>query len=131
LHATYGPLPEILAEADYVSVNLPVTSETRGIIDEAAFAAMKPGAILIDVARPELINRAALLAALDTGRLGGFALDVGYEEPMGTDDPLLDRRNVILTPHTAVGNRWNNLLDMEEMCGKLWRAVTAEESGGS
>jgi phosphoglycerate dehydrogenase-like enzyme len=130
LHATYGRLPEILAEADYVSVNLPVTSETRGIIDEAAFAAMKPGAILIDVARPELINRAALLAALDSGRLGGFALDVGYEEPMGTDDPLLDRRNVILTPHTAVGNRWNNLLDMEEMCGKLWRAVTGERSGG-
>jgi phosphoglycerate dehydrogenase-like enzyme len=56
---------------------------------------------------------------------------VGYEEPMRADDALLDRRNVILTPHTAVGNRWNNLLDMEEMCGQLWRAVTAEPSDGS
>jgi phosphoglycerate dehydrogenase-like enzyme len=114
----------VLADADYVSVNLPVTPETRGLIDAGVLAMMKPGAVLVNVARAELVEREALLAALDSGRLGGFALDVGYTEPTAPDDPLLGRPNVLLTPHTAVANRWNALYDMEEMYAKLWRAVT-------
>lgn len=123
LHTSYGSLPEILSEADFVSVNLPVTPATRGIIDKVALAALKPGAVLINVARAELLDRRALLDALDSGQLGGLGLDVGYEEPTDPDDALLGRSNVLLTPHTAVADRWNALYDMDEMYTKVWRAV--------
>ena len=63
------------------------------------------------------------MQALDTGRLAGFALDTGYDEPTRPDDPLLDRRNVILTPHTAPASRLNGLLDMRELCANLAAAV--------
>jgi phosphoglycerate dehydrogenase-like enzyme len=125
MNASYGSLEEVLGAADYVSLNLPVTPETRGIIDGAALAAMKSGALLINVARAELVDRAALIGVLDSGRLGGLGLDVGYEEPTAPDDPLLGRENVILTPHTAPANRWNALYDMEDMYRKLWQSLTS------
>jgi len=77
-------------------------------------------------ARAELIDRDALIEALDSGRLAGFALDVGYQEPARADEPLLKYKNgnVILMPHTAVGARQNGLADLEEMCLKMWRAMT-------
>ena len=132
LHASYGSLEEILPTADYVSLNLPLTPATRGFIGARALASMKPGAVLVNVARAELVDRVALLealdsghlGALDSGHLGGFALDVGYEEPAAPDDALLGRPNVLLTPHSAVGSRWNGIHDMEEMYAKLWRALT-------
>jgi phosphoglycerate dehydrogenase-like enzyme len=122
--ATYGSMTEVLAEADFVSVNLPLTDDTRGILDSAALARMKPGAILVNVSRAELVDRAALVEALDSGHLGGLGLDVGYEEPILADDVLLGRPNVLITPHSAVGSRMNAIWDMEDMYAKLWRAVT-------
>jgi glyoxylate reductase len=126
LGVAYLPLAELLAQSDYVLVQLPLNLATRGIIDRAALARMKPGAMLIDVARAELIDRAALLEALDNGHLGGLGLDVGYSEPAEPGEPLLRYRgrNVILMPHTAVGGRENALHDVEVLCLSLKRGIT-------
>ena len=94
-------LDDLLARSDFVSVHAPLLPTTRGLIGAAAFAAMKKGAILINTARGPLVDEAALVAALDSGHLGGAALDVVATEPLAKDSPLLHRDNVILTPHTA------------------------------
>src|SRR6266853_2677185 len=91
----------LLARSDFISVHAPLTPATRGLIDAAAFARMKRGAVIVNTARGPLIDEPALIAALDSGHLGGAALDVVATEPLAKDSPLLHRDNVILTPHTA------------------------------
>jgi len=91
----------LLAMSDFVSVHAPLLPATRGLVNAAAFAKMKKGALLINTARGPLIDEAALVAALDSGHLGGAALDVVTTEPLARDSPLIGRDNVILTPHTA------------------------------
>jgi phosphoglycerate dehydrogenase-like enzyme len=124
--ARHVSLEELMSRSDYISVQLPLNDSTSGLIGSAALSGLKPGAVLVNAARAELIERDALVAALDSGRLAGFALDVGYSEPADPNDPLLkyDKGNVILMPHTAVGARQNGLADLEEMCLKMWRALT-------
>ena len=94
-------LETLFARSDAISVHAPLTPATRGLVDAAAFARMKLGAVIVNTARGPLIDEQALLAALDSGRLGGAALDVVATEPLPKDSPLLGRDNVILTPHTA------------------------------
>ncbi len=91
----------LLEISDHVSVHAPRTQETRGLFNTAAFGKMKKGAYLINTARGPLVDEKALLTALDSGRLGGAALDVAVTEPLPKELPLLNRSNVILTPHTA------------------------------
>jgi len=125
LKARYAGLDALMAEADYITPALPLNDSTRGIIGPGQFARVKPGAMLVNVARAELVDHDALVAALASGRLGGFALDVGYQEPASPGEPLLAMtKNVILMPHTAPAERRNNLDDLAEMCLKLWRGVT-------
>ena len=94
-------LDELLATSDFVSVHAPLTPQTRGLIDASALAKMKPGAFIINTARGPLIDEKALIAALDSGRIGGAALDVLETEPPPKDSALIGRPNVVLTPHTA------------------------------
>lgn len=92
---------ELLQTADYVSIHAPLTEETHAMFDADAFAQMKPDALLINTARGPLVDEQALVDALDTGHLGGAALDVVPHEPLPADSPLLGRDNVILTPHVG------------------------------
>ena len=98
---------KVLAEADVLSLHLPLTPATRNLIGVAEFARMKPGAILINTARGGLVDETALLAALKSGRLGGAGIDVLAQEPPPADHPLLtaDLLNLIVTPHIAWGSR--------------------------
>jgi phosphoglycerate dehydrogenase-like enzyme len=98
-----GPdrLHELLAESDVVVLAAPLTAETEGMIDEAAVAAMKRDAWLINVARGRLIDDTALIRALRENRIGGAALDTFRDEPLPQGSPYWELPNVILTPHTA------------------------------
>lgn len=125
LGARHVGLAELMERSDFVSIQLPLNAGTRGLVGREALQGIKPGAILVNAARAELIDRAALYEALDAGRLGGFGLDVGYEEPAKPGEKLLTYPNVLYLPHTAIAARQNGLDDMEEMCLKLWRAITA------
>jgi len=92
---------DLLARSDFVSVHAPLVPATRGLMNAAALAKMKKGAYLINTARGPLVDETALIAALDSGQIGGAALDVVATEPLAKDSPLIGRDNVILTPHTA------------------------------
>jgi phosphoglycerate dehydrogenase-like enzyme len=94
-------LDELLATSDVVTLHTPLNADTLGLIDEAAIARMKPGAILINTSRGPVVDEAALVAALKAGRIAGAGLDVFQEEPIGGDHPLLGMDNVVLTPHVA------------------------------
>jgi D-3-phosphoglycerate dehydrogenase len=94
-------LHALLAMADVVTLHLPLTAATRGLIGAAELACMRPGALLVNTARGSLIDMPALRDALESGRLGGFAADVLDAEPPAADDPLLTRDDVVLTPHVA------------------------------
>jgi phosphoglycerate dehydrogenase-like enzyme len=95
------PLHDALAEADVVSVHVPLGPRTRGLIDEAALRRIKPGAWLVDSSRGGVVDALALQSALVDGRLGGAALDVFDPEPPSPDAPLLQLPNVVVSPHCA------------------------------
>lgn len=94
-------LHEALAEADVVSLHLPLTAETRGLIDAAAFARMRPGTVLINTARGGIVDENALLEALARNRVAAAGLDVFAQEPPAPHDPLLASGRLILAPHHA------------------------------
>ena len=98
-----GPdeLDRLLAESDYVSIHIPLTAETRHLIDAGKLAMMKPSAVLINVARGGIVDEAALAAALTSGRLRAAGIDVFSQEPPAADDPLLALPQVVATPHVA------------------------------
>ena len=131
LGARYTGLDELMAQSDYIIVQLPLNESTQGIIGRKQLAAVKPGSILINTARAHLVDRDALLEALDSGRLAAVAMDVGYAEPWSPDDPLLKYRDgrVIAMPHTAVGDRRVGLSDLAEMCRNIWRIIDNRRTG--
>jgi len=92
---------QLLSMSAFVSIHAPLMPATRGLFNAEVFGKMKPGALLINTARGPLVDEPALIAALDSGQLGGAALDVVTTEPLAQDSKLIGRDNVILTPHTA------------------------------
>ena len=98
---TCRTLDELLAESDVVSLHVPLTADTRNLINAARLALMRPNAVLINSARGGIIDESALAAALRAKRLGGAALDVFDVEPLLAGSPLADCPNLILTPHIA------------------------------
>jgi glyoxylate reductase len=129
--AAYADLHELLARSDYVTINLPVTPQTMKILGGPEFAVIKKGSFLINVSRPEMIDRSALFEALDCGRLAGYATDVWFDRPARPDDPVFGYRNVIVMPHTAIADRHNALLDTEEMFMKMSRALVERGFAGA
>lgn len=125
LGVSYRTLETLLAQSDWVVPQLPLDASTVRFLDRGRLALMKPGACIVNVSRAELIDRAALLAALSTGRLGGLALDSQYEEPGRPDDALLGFDNVVLSPHMAGSPRFNGLQDIADMIAALAQALAA------
>ena len=98
---TTASIDDILRRADVVSLHVRLTPESRGFIGEREFGLMKPAAILVNTGRGALVDRDALLAALDAGRIAGAGLDVFHDEPLKPDDALLRCGNAVLSPHNA------------------------------
>ncbi len=92
-------LDDVLANADVISLHVPLTDETAHLIDEAAIARMRPGAFVVNVSRGGVVDEEALARALESGQLAGAALDVFEVEPLPADSPLLGLNNIVLTPH--------------------------------
>jgi phosphoglycerate dehydrogenase-like enzyme len=99
----YGPheLNDMLAQSDYVVVAAPLTPETHHMISDGAFAAMKPGAVIINIGRGPVIDQAAMVRALESGQIRGAGLDVFEQEPIPPGDPMYKLENVLLSPHCA------------------------------
>jgi phosphoglycerate dehydrogenase-like enzyme len=100
-HPGWRTLPDLLAASDIVSLHLPLTDKTTGMLDGAALARMKPDAVLVNTSRGAVVNEGALVDALRTGGLAAAGLDVFAVEPVAPDNPLLSLDNVVLTPHVT------------------------------
>jgi phosphoglycerate dehydrogenase-like enzyme len=120
-------LSDLLGDSNVVAICCPLTEATRGLFDDTAFAALRPGAILVNVTRGEVVDDAALVRALASGRLGGAALDVTPIEPLPADHPLWRFDNVVMTPHTAGASQHRGRRNLERFCANLRRYRAGEE----
>lgn len=121
-------LDTLLKTSDYVSVHAPLMPATRGMMNAAAFAQMKTGAYIVNTARGPLIDEPALIAALDSGQVGGAGLDVVTNEPLAKDSPLIGRDNVIISPHTAFYSI-EALEELQTKCaGDVARVLSGEKA---
>jgi len=118
------PLPDLLAQSDFVSLNCDLNPSSLRLIGEAQLAAMRPSVVLINTARGPVIDQPALIRALQTGTIAGAALDVFEEEPLPADSPLRQMDNVLLAPHNANSSprawervHWNSLRNLFEGLG--------------
>ena len=120
-------LLEALPLADFVALTCPLTPQTEGILDATAFAAMKPSAYLVNVARGKVVDEPALIHALNEKRIAGAALDCVHEEPLPAASPLWAMPNVLITPHTAGETQRyeDGVIDLLlENLERLWRGET-------
>jgi D-2-hydroxyacid dehydrogenase (NADP+) len=119
---------EVLPQADIVALTCPLTKATENLIGERALAAMKPSAFLVNVARGRVVDEPALIAAMQSRRIAGAALDCTWQEPLAPTSPLWDLPGVLITPHTAGETRRyeDNVIDLlMDNLGRLWRGETA------
>ena len=123
---TMERLDELLNTSDVVAIGAPLTEATRHLFDDARFAAMRTGALLVNVTRGEIVDGEALVRALRTGWLGGAALDVAPIEPLPADHPLWTFDNVVMTPHTAGASQLRGPRNVARFCENLRRAGLGE-----
>ncbi len=121
------PFAALVAEADVVTLHVPLTAATRNLIDAPRLATMKPDAILINTARGGVVDEPAVAAALRAGRLGGAALDVFDHEPLGLRSPLAGCPRLILTPHIAGVTRESNARVSSLIAARVGEALAARE----
>ncbi len=117
---------ELLERSDVVSLHIPLTEESRHIIDRNAIARMRDGAILINTARGGLVDQEALVEALEAGRLFGAGLDVTDPEPLPPDHPLLRRADVVVTPHIAAATGEGKTRLYEAAVGQCLQVLRGE-----
>ena len=116
-----GDLDEVLRAADVLSIHVPLTDRTRGLIDRPALERLKPGAILVNTARGGIVDEAALADCLISGHVLAAGLDVFETEPPAAGNPLLGLPNVVLTPHISAGTRDAMRQKMDALFGNLRR----------
>lgn len=116
---------QIMAEADFISVHVPLKADTRNLIDKEALALLKPGAYLVNMARGGVVDEAALYQALAEGRLAGAALDVHQAEGEGKISPMAEFKNVILTPHIGAST-YDSQKEIGDIIIETIDAFTAE-----
>ena len=121
-----APLERLLREADVLTLHVPLTAETRGMIGGEQLGSMKTTALLINTARGALVDDLALAEAIEAGRIAGAGLDVFADEPLGPGHPLRRCRNVLLTPHTAGQTREAMERMVSMMIENLERAAAGE-----
>ena len=112
-------LHAMLAETDALVLSIPHTAETEGLIDKAAIAALKPGAIFVNIARGQVVDETALIEALRSGRIAFAGLDVFAVEPLPADSPLWDMPNVLINPHSASTAKSENRRVTDIFCHNL------------
>jgi phosphoglycerate dehydrogenase-like enzyme len=124
----YGPeqCETLLHESDFITVTLPLTTQTRGFIGRKEIAAMRPNAYIVNVGRGEVIDQEALIEALRTNRIAGAGLDVFEREPLEAESALWDLENVILTPHVSGGFKNYNGVCCELFAANLRRFSTGQ-----
>ena len=126
LDVTGVTLDELFRTSDIVSCHTPLTSETFHVVNAERIALMKPTAVLINTSRGPVVDEAALIAALQEGRIAGAGLDVFEQEPVSPENPLLRMENVVLTPHSA-GTTWNTWFRRAEFAyGNIKRVSEGE-----
>jgi phosphoglycerate dehydrogenase-like enzyme len=118
---------DLLGQSDVVAICAPLTPETEGLFDRAAFAAMPSHALLINVTRGRIMDEAALVEALETGQIGGAGLDVTPQEPLPEDHPLWRMPHVVITPHVAGGSPARDDRCIHLFCENLRRFLAGEE----
>lgn len=118
----YEDYVELLKDSDVVSIHVPLTDQTRNMISKKELSVMKPTALIINCSRGGIINEADLVEALNNGVIAGAGTDVFCSEPPKTDDPLLNCRNLIVSPHSAAQTR-EAVIKMAQMCVKGCLAV--------
>lgn len=118
----YEDYVELLKDSDVVSIHVPLTDQTRNMISKKELSFMKPTALIINCSRGGIINEADLVEALNNGVIAGAGTDVFCSEPPKTDDPLLNCRNLIVSPHSAAQTR-EAVIKMAQMCVKGCLAV--------
>jgi len=119
-------LDNALAHADWLVIACPLTVETRGLIDAQRLARLPKGARIVNIARGEIVDEPALIAALQSGHLGGAYLDVFAEEPLPASSPLWDLPNVLVTPHNSAAAAGNDQRVYEIFLGNLGRWLRGE-----
>jgi glyoxylate reductase len=120
-------LGELVERSDFVSLHVPLSDETRGMIGEAELRAMRPTAILVNTARGEIVDQDALRRALEEGWIGGAALDVTVPEPLPPDDPLLTAPNLTVLPHIGSASHAAREAMADLAVENLLRALRGEE----
>jgi D-3-phosphoglycerate dehydrogenase len=126
----YDNLLDLAKEVDFLNLHLALTDETRYLINETIIRAMKPGAFLINCARGAIVEEKALVKALKNRWIAGAAIDVTEEEPINADNPLLDIRNVIITPHIAGITRQSSAQRSDEIIKRVLDFFTGKKPAG-
>ena len=127
---TMDRLDDLLAQSDVVAICCPLTDDTNQMFDHDLFAKMKTGSYLVNVTRGEIMHDEALVAALESGKLAGAALDVAPGEPLGADHALFHLDNVAMTPHTAGASQLRAPKNVARFCDNLGRAKRGEDFAG-
>lgn len=127
LKAEPVPFEDLLRESDIVSMHVPLTRATRGMMSDREFAMMKPTAFLINACRGPVVDEAALYRALQDGQIAAAGLDVLEVEPTPVENPLLDLDNVVVTPHMAGQSQETNLRAATFAYGNIMRVLAGEQ----